>query len=152
MSEGSLRIAPARTRLGRFAGAAAAMAGYQVRRGLGVSAGVLEQAAEKSWEIAPGVDERHVPIYIPESHFSRILLSSPPSQPVAELIAAIRNACVPASRRTLVSAARLLRPLPRRPVFDARLARGLASEHGRNRSQRARLDLLGGALVRPFPA
>jgi len=91
MSEGSLRIAPGRTRLGRFAGAAAAMAGYKVRRGLGVSAGVLEQAAEKSWEIAPGVDERHVPIYIPESHFSRILRSSPPSQPVAELIAAIRS-------------------------------------------------------------
>jgi len=89
--EGSLKLAPAGTRLGRFAGAAAAMAGYKVRRGLGVSAGVLEQTAEKSWEIAPGIDERHVPIYIPESHFSRILRSSPPSQPVAELIAAIRS-------------------------------------------------------------
>jgi len=66
------------------------MAGYKVRRGLGVSAGRLEQAAVKSWEIAPGVDEPHVPIYIPESHFGRILRSSPPSQPVTELIASIR--------------------------------------------------------------
>jgi hypothetical protein len=82
---------PAKTRLGHFAGAAAAMAGYKVRRGLGVSPRVLEQAAEKSWEIAPGIDEPHVPIYIPESHFGRILRSSPPSQPVPELIAAIRN-------------------------------------------------------------
>jgi hypothetical protein len=90
-SEGALTIAPTKTRLGRFAGAAAAMAGYKVRRGLGVSAGVLEQVAEKSWEIAPGVDEPHVPIYIAESHFGRILQASPPSQPIPELVAAIRS-------------------------------------------------------------
>jgi Glycosyltransferase 61 len=84
-------MAPATSKLRHFAGAAAAAASYKVRRGLGVSARVLEQAAEKSWDIAPGIDEPHVPLYIPESHFARILRSSPPSQPIAELIGDIRR-------------------------------------------------------------
>ncbi len=67
------------------------MVGYKIRRGLGVSPGVLEQAAERSWEIAPGIDEPHVPIYIPESHVSRILRSSPPFQPIADLVGSIHK-------------------------------------------------------------
>ncbi len=69
------------------------MFGYKVRRGLGVSARQLADVAEKIWELAPGVDERHVPIYIPESHFARIQAHSPPYQdePVSTLLAAIRQ-------------------------------------------------------------
>ncbi len=84
-------IAPPKTRLRYFAGAAVTAARYNVRRGLGVSARGLEDIALKSWEIAPAVDEPHVPLFIPESHFDRILASSPPFVPIPELIADIRS-------------------------------------------------------------
>jgi Glycosyltransferase 61 len=88
-----LAIAPTGTRLRHFADAAATMVGYKVRRGLGVSARQLADVAEKTWEIAPGVDEPHVPLYIPESHFGRIQALAPPYQrePVSSLLAAIRQ-------------------------------------------------------------
>jgi hypothetical protein len=69
------------------------MVGYKVRRGLGMWARQLKDVAEKTWEIAPGVDEPHVPLYIPESHFGRIEAHAPPyqHQPVSSLLAAIRQ-------------------------------------------------------------
>ncbi len=86
-------IAPTGVRLRHFADAAATMVGYKVRRGLGLSARQLADVAEKSWVVAPGVDEPHVPLYIPESHFARIEAHSPPYQhePVSSLLAAIRQ-------------------------------------------------------------
>src|SRR5580704_10146910 len=76
-SEGSSNITHPQEKLLHFAGATVTAAGYNVRRSLGVSPRALEQAAKKTWEIAPGVDEPHVPLYIPESHFSRIVGSPP---------------------------------------------------------------------------
>jgi Glycosyltransferase 61 len=90
-SEGSSNITHPQEKLLHFAGATVTAAGYNVRRSLGVSPRALEQAAKKTWEIAPGVDEPHVPLYIPESHFSRIVGSSPPPQPITELIASIKS-------------------------------------------------------------
>ncbi len=75
------------------------MVGYKVRRGLGMWARQLKDVAEKTWEIAPGVDEPHVPLYIPESHFGRIEAHAPPyqHQPVSSLLAAIRQERCPSA-------------------------------------------------------
>jgi hypothetical protein len=93
VSEETRKGRRARARFGYLADATATLVGYNLRRGLGVPARQLEQAATKSWEIAPGVDEPQVPIYIPQSHFARIEAHAPPyeDQPVATLLEAIRN-------------------------------------------------------------
>lgn len=65
------------TRVGLAARAAVIAASYKARRALGASPRSLAERAERSWVIAPGIDEPAARPFIPEGHLERILQGSP---------------------------------------------------------------------------
>jgi hypothetical protein len=65
------------TRLGLATRTAIVAAGYKARRALGARPRSLAERAERSWVIAPGVDEPAAHPFIPEGHLERILQGSP---------------------------------------------------------------------------